>query len=276
MALEWAERSVFVSHGVRFGLRSEQAGLLVPLDGILPPDTHPDDSARVHSMFSIVRSPGEAGALELYRGEEPVCSERDPHRMRRRLASQIRLHVAIHSRRRVFIHAGAVALGGKGVLLPGASFHGKSTLVAELVRAGASYYSDDYAALDGQGRLHPFAKPISLRADGSTLGVDHPVSDFGGEEGRHPVAVGAILVTRYEPGAVWRPIAGTSGDGALALMRSAVGAHRRPHAALAAVERAATGSRILIGTRGEARQMVGALISLLTCSNDRETERSWL
>jgi hypothetical protein len=31
--------------------------------------------------------------------------------------------------------------------------------VAELVRAGATYYSDEFAVLDSRGRVHPFPRP---------------------------------------------------------------------------------------------------------------------
>ena len=37
---------------------------------------------------------------------------------------------------------------GRAIVIPGRTFSGKSTLVAELVRAGATYYSDEYAVED--------------------------------------------------------------------------------------------------------------------------------
>jgi hypothetical protein len=43
------------------------------------------------------------------------------------------------------------------MVLPGKSFAGKTTLVAALVRAGAEYWSDEYAVLDANGDVHPYA-----------------------------------------------------------------------------------------------------------------------
>jgi len=71
-----------------------------------------------------------------------------------------------------------VAWRGRAILLPGRSYVGKSTLVMELVRAGAVYYSDEYAVLDARGRVHPFAQPVALREpDGGTLCT----TQFGGK-----------------------------------------------------------------------------------------------
>jgi hypothetical protein len=86
---------------------------------------------------------------------------------------------------------------------------------------------------------------------------------FGGVAGRRPIDVGTICVTRFKPGAEWQPAIGTAGDGTLALMESAVGAFRRPEAALAAAERAASGSQVLCGIRGEAAETAAALRAML-------------
>lgn len=59
-------------------------------------------------------------------------------------------------------HAGAVAAGGRGVLLPGGSNHGKSTLTTALVAAGYSYLTDEAAAVDADLTIRPFAKSIAL------------------------------------------------------------------------------------------------------------------
>ena len=64
------------------------------------------------------------------------------------------------------VHAGAVLVEGSAVLFPGSTHAGKSTLVAELLRRGASCFSDEYAIIDGNGRVHPYPRPLLLR-DGS-------------------------------------------------------------------------------------------------------------
>ena len=67
-----------------------------------------------------------------------------------------------------------------GSWLPGHSFSGKSTLVAALVRAGAVYYSDEFAVLDPDGFVHPYAKALSLD-------VARQVEELGGVAGDEPL-----------------------------------------------------------------------------------------
>ena len=59
---------------------------------------------------------------------------------------------------KLFLHAGAVAWGGRAILFPGRSHTGKSTLVRTLVSAGATYLSDEFAVLD-RSRPCPSVRP---------------------------------------------------------------------------------------------------------------------
>jgi serine kinase of HPr protein (carbohydrate metabolism regulator) len=53
------------------------------------------------------------------------------------------------------IHASCVAIGGRGLLLMGASGSGKSDLALRLIDRGATLVSDDYTALSARnGRLY--------------------------------------------------------------------------------------------------------------------------
>ena len=60
------------------------------------------------------------------------------------------------------VHAGAVLWGERALLLPGVTHAGKSSLVAELLRRGATYFSDEYALIDSEGRVHPYPRPLLL------------------------------------------------------------------------------------------------------------------
>ncbi len=60
------------------------------------------------------------------------------------------------------LHAGAVSIDGRGVVLPGGSNHGKSTLTTALVADGFSYLTDEAAAIDADLHIRPFAKSIAL------------------------------------------------------------------------------------------------------------------
>jgi len=166
---------------------------------------------------------------------------------------------AVLSPRRVFVHAGVVSWNNRAIVIPGISESGKTTLVAELVRAGATYYSDEYAVLDGKGRVHPFAKPLSIRGDG-----ERSAAELGGTVGSKPLPVGLIAFAPYRDGAAWRPRESSAAEGALELLKHTIAIRSDPPRAVAAV-RAATGrARILRGNRGEAAEIARELLALVS------------
>ncbi|HEX9932964.1 MAG TPA: aldolase [Allosphingosinicella sp.] len=71
------------------------------------------------------------------------------------------------------IHAGCVAIAGRGVLISGASGRGKSDLALRLIDRGARLVSDDYTVLaERGGRLFASAPPrIAGRIEVRGLGI---------------------------------------------------------------------------------------------------------
>ncbi len=71
----------------------------------------------------------------------------------------------VHSGARwlAIIHGGAVAIGGRAVLLPGSSGSGKSTLGAFLVSRGFDFLCDDMLAVTQEGRVANWPIPISIK-----------------------------------------------------------------------------------------------------------------
>jgi len=173
---------------------------------------------------------------------------------------RIRRHVGFHTRDRVFIHAGVVAHRGRAIVIPGHSFSGKSTLVAALVRAGAVYYSDEYAVLDEQARVNPYLEPLSLR--NGDRGRPRPVSleSLAGTSGDGPAAIGMVAVTRYSPGSEWSPRRCSTGEGVVALMEHAVAARNVPGETLEIMRRGVSDALVLEGERGEADKTAAALL----------------
>src|SRR5258708_32188866 len=106
-----------------------------------------------------------------------------------RFESDLRLFVGEYARHRVFVHAGVVVWKGKAIVIPGRSYSGKSTLVAALVRAGATYYSDEYAVFDSKGLVHPFSKPLEIREEGEVIQSRITVGQLGGKSGTKPLPV---------------------------------------------------------------------------------------
>jgi hypothetical protein len=68
------------------------------------------------------------------------------------------------SRDFLLVHAAALARNGRGVILVGPPFAGKTTLALGLVERGLEFYSDDLAPLlRGQGVLYPYRRAAAIR-----------------------------------------------------------------------------------------------------------------
>jgi hypothetical protein len=178
-----------------------------------------------------------------------------------RLGAIVRHHVATEAPGFTFVHAGVVEAGGSAILIPGRTYTGKSTLVAELVRLGARYLSDEYAVIDDAGLVQPFAKPLSIRTGRADPLVEHvPVARERVAD--YPVRAGLIVLTSYAPGARWNPSVRSTAEGALALLQNTVSARLRPDSALSATSRVARDTVFLAGQRGEARDTAKALLEI--------------
>jgi len=180
------------------------------------------------------------------------------------LDSQMRLSIAASATEWLFVHAGVVAVEDRALLIPGATFTGKTTLVHALVQAGATYYSDEYAVLDGAGLVHPYPRPLSTRSDdGSAVRGRRagPAGRVAASDERASTA--AIVITRFRAGVPWRPKRLTSGQGVLALLANTVPAQARPEESLRTLGRAVAGATTLEGDRGEAAPVASALLDEL-------------
>jgi hypothetical protein len=244
-----------------FGVTAEIAladeALVPDVLALLPPGWRHGDPRAVRTRLAL----GRDGGLSVDGAPVPARLG-DPSGLGA-LDSALRAALASGAEEHVFIHAGAVARAGRAIVLPGRSWSGKSTLVAALVRAGADYLSDEYAVLDSNGRVHPFAKPLSVRAPGSLSQRDVRIEQLGGRTAAQPADVAVIAVTPYARAAEWSPRRGTAGDGALALLAQAVAVRARPQAALRAARRAASNAIHLEGARGEADATAAALLTLI-------------
>ena len=140
------------------------------------------------------------------------------------------------------------------LLSPAPRFSGKSALVAALVTAGATYYSDEFAVLDADGWVHPYASLLSLRGESARWGEYEQAEALGRQTGTSPLRTALIVMTKYVPGALWTPKRHGPGVGAIALLSNAVATASRPEAVMWAVGRAASGVHVLQGDRGEANE----------------------
>ena len=169
------------------------------------------------------------------------------------------------ARRRLFVHAGVVGWRGRAIVIPGASLSGKSSLVAALVRAGATYYSDysdEYAVFDARGRVHPFPTALSIRDGTNGKPRRCAVEALGGRSGVAPLPVGLVVITTYRAGAAWRGRPLSPGRAMLELLRHTVPARRRPRSAIATLRTVAASATVLKGVRGEAEPMRAWLLEV--------------
>lgn len=263
--LGWAAGLSFASYGVRVGVRVNDHAALELLSARLPPGWTPAPSPSVERLYSFVLGGaptrrGVRGFNLLYANAGRVARTADVARTLDAFESDLHLYVAEMSRRRVFVHAGAVGWRGGAILLPGRSFAGKSTLVAELIRAGADYYSDEYAVLDARGRVHPFARPLSIRGSAPQVRRRETAESLGGRTGVKPLPVRAVVLSRFKEGARWRPKRLTQGHGLLALLDHTVPARRDPGRALNALRQVVARAVVVQSLRGEAKETAPSVL----------------
>jgi hypothetical protein len=268
--LGWAAGISFTSHGVLIGVRVNNAEALTLLQDYFPPGWKPSSSKIVERLYSFVL--GNNGEEQprgvrrfnlLYRDIGRLARTRNLEDALALFESDLQLHVATEAPRRVFVHAGVVGWKGQAILVPGRSYSGKTTLIAGLIKAGAIYYSDEYAVLDARGRVHPYPRPLQIREGATGKQKRHRVETLGGRAGSKPLPVKLVLVSRYKPGAKWRPRELSDGQGVLELLNQTVSARRQPHKAFAVLQQVATQALILKGVRGEAEEMIASIFKYL-------------
>lgn len=248
-------------YGVRLGLGAPQRDHLDRMLALLPPGVPRCEPSPDDPWFLLL----EAGDhMWSYRGPNgPSATFADLALVVAMIDTELRRFLADNAADGFrFIHAGVVGYRGHAIVIPGDSFSGKTTLVAELVRAGAEYYSDEFAVLDDQGLVHPFARPLSIRRPGPGENDSSPVESIGGTTGVEPLPVGVIAQTSYLPSASFQPQRRSGGHGMLALLAHSAGAHEHPQETLAAARQAASAALVLEGDRGEAADAARLLIEL--------------
>ena len=120
------------------------------------------------------------------------------------LAAVKALDDAVVHRMKVFraVHAGAVLIGERALVLPGSTHAGKSSLVAELLRRGASCFSDEYALIDKEGCIHSYPRPLLLRNGRPLQSLVLP-EELNASFATHPAPIGWILALDYVPGRIF-------------------------------------------------------------------------
>jgi len=254
------------SHGVRIRIVSNEPEALNELGTLLPevladqyeikPPSDTDHEFR-HTW-------NRTGFDSLEKNGEVLAQNAPRDSILDQLCSNIRRTVAEFAVDKVFVHAGVVAWRDRAIVLPAKSFGGKSTLVAELVRRGAVYYSDEYAVFDEQGLVSPFPKPLSIRGViDEYQQVHYPVEKFGGRAGTKAIPVSLVLLTKYDPDGVWQPKFLSQADGTLEIIQNTVPIRRDPQFVLSILDKVVRNATIVSSPRGDASEAANRVIELL-------------
>jgi hypothetical protein len=253
----------FEAYGLRMAVSAPRPELMERIRSLLPPGSQPCPPEGIAARFALTAN--ERGTFIVTRDGDEISGGQslDLDLALEILETNLRLFLGSRAPEAIFIHAGAVAHRGKAILIPGTSFAGKTNLVAALVRAGALYYSDEFAVISRDGRVQPYAKDLSIRPDGGWRQTEHEIASLGGVAGEDPVPVGMIVVTKYERGAKWAPQQLSAGAGAMALLEHAMPAQERPDEVMPAIRQAAQDALILQSDRGEADELAPVLLEEL-------------
>jgi hypothetical protein len=272
--LGWVDGICFRSYGARIGIRVNDPTVLERISDYLPPEWMASSSATVDTLYSLYVGGDKRPNLRrynlLYAASARIARTMELDELLEILESNLHFNVALDARRRIFVQAGVVGWRGRAIVIPGRSMSGKTTFVAELVRAGATYYSDEFAVFDSHGCVHPYARPLLVREGPQQRQKKYFVEALGGRAGTKPLRVGLLVFATFKAGAKWRPRVLTPGQALLALMDNTVLARLRPETALKYLQPVALGATVLKGRRGEAREIAEWLLKEMETSNSYE------
>ena len=235
------------------------------LPQILPIPWKEIDLGKAEHSLSILKGLNSKDEYRIYSGSEFVLANTSVDEILNYLETQIRSKIAEFAQDFIFLHAGVVSWKGKGIIIPGKTFSGKTTLVSELIKRDCEYLSDEFAVIDKNGYVHPFPKKLSVRGIIDEFKqVDLEVEKFGGKHARKPVPVNYLLLTEYKKEKKKPRIEIHSpGEGVMASVANSISVRQNPKFVLEVLGVVANQALILKTKRGEAREFVDFFLSYL-------------
>jgi hypothetical protein len=229
---------------------------------IMPFGVSPAGVENVLRIFSIMKIDGVFGRDELgwavYRGRQLLYETLSLDAAVDWAEQELMLAVADEADGWILVHAGVVVWDGLAIVLPGFSFSGKTTLTLELVRLGATYYSDEYAVIDADGNIHPYPRPPGVR---DTTNQDASLVAHAGWAALPPVRACVIAALTFEAGSHMELREGTRAQGVMHLLQHAVPA-RNPGRTLPPLTNASRDARVVYGSRGEAANAASRILQV--------------
>ena len=252
-----------MSFGVSMRIQVGSDDLFDALPGLLPLATQVKNGAISEAETFSLLPPDEQHGYRCLVGAELTLESAAAEPVLKQLSGELMKHVANYCPDRVFVHAGVVGWKGRALVLPGTSFAGKTTLTAALVRAGATYYSDEFAAVDEKGWVHPYARDLQIREPGKTELRNTTVASLQGHAGTAPLRVAQVVFARYEPGARWNPRPLTPGSAVLEMIRHTIPVQRIPRLVMSTLTAMLEGATAWSSCRDEADVVAQLLLRSL-------------
>ena len=193
---------------------------------------------------------------------------RDVATFSRTLNSMFRIYVAEKARGWVFVHAGVVGWKGKAIVMPAMSHQGKTTLVGELLRLGADYYSDEYAVIDETGLIYPFERELSVRSADSEVPTDIAAYKFGAKTATEPIQAGMVVLTEYVEGGEFSPERISTGMGIHEMIPEVISISVNTKFALKVLNTAFRSAIMLRSLRGDAGTAAESILSFFDVNRD--------
>ena len=122
------------------------------------------------------------------------------------------------------------------------------------------YLSDEYARLNRNGDVHPHPRPLSIRSADRNR-VTCTAADLGARTEKAPLPIGTILLTAYQPDAVWKPRRLGAAHALVRMMSHTVAARRDPAFSMPILKVAVMQAVALESMRPEADVVVRSVLS---------------
>jgi hypothetical protein len=251
--------------GVTWELQADDGALYRALLDRLPPGAAPcagKTPERAYVLRTVPATLSESRASHLLLADgRPLVRSSEITDVVDGFEDNLRWLVAERSPRKVFLRAGVVGWRDRAIVIAGGPGTGKRTLVRALVGAGANYFSDDYAVLEGNTVIPYPTRRHEYLPTGHVL--SHWLDDLAPTRAPRPVPVGVVLFAPYRPGAVFKPKLIARGKALLEMFKHAVAAQRNPVQVLRALETVSRRCNALEGARGDAHAVASYLLDRL-------------
>ena len=203
-----------------------------------------------------------AGEFQLAVGGEVVAAAGEPLGLVRALIQVLDETIVQRLTALRAVHAGVVAWNGRVLLFPGASHAGKSAIVRECLRRGATYFSDEYALIDAEGCVHPYPRPLLVRDCGDE---QHPVlaRELNSRVGDAPLPLGWIFAVAYRPENGWSVAAMSQGEALMTLLGNTPHTLKDSPEMIGIFQRAVSDAQCFAGTRGDAAEAFDKILQLI-------------